>query len=707
MIVLYIIVSVALLVAVAFIINKLTVAEGFDGNLPQQITHNFNPIAVVSATNDVASNELLSAATDSVRIESHSSTTKTLTPSVPSFLAFPAEPNDIAAAKICEAIKQTDVDSCDLLTNAAKQQCGFCLKDGITHDGQPIRGGLYISKADKTSIEALATARGEKPIYKPTILGSATCAPGYFFVNADICKDGAHQLSCAVGGSVSTNGTCGQCVDYPDKFVYVGPQPIKFATILRIIGDGILNVSINGKLNVQTQQLIWSEELSVTLPLLAEGDIITISITKSVKKAVIGQLDNLGPETRGISLDTIIGKSVRRLGTLKSFNVSTTLIKSSAFWMWAGDSDSFVASGPIPATIRNPVYPIDEARCPTGALIMTPAGQQIYNTDPCRGEIPTATCARFLWTSGGCTPDGTGYQMAQSLGSDKGAIAAAVADLVTVQQTGKHSDGRQATRKEIVIATKQCSGQTLSTCDGPFKNTGPHDPECLKEIYENPATYSADYPPCNASGTLNPANKDSDMNRIIMGVDDLRARLRSTQISAATSTNPAQQSDSMKHCYGLKIHGNEQQTCPIVKTLFKVGRRMSIGHVTGEVTKYVRHAGYRFWADLNDNSELMRNDGTFIIRPALWTGASTGSVSFESVNFPGFFIVSPGEQSTLSQARPGSDNTAKSATYIIKLNSDGTFTMSTNGKYFARLPDGRSVGLANIPTSWTIKPALL
>lgn len=705
MIVLYMIISVAVLVAVAVIVNKLTIAEGFEENLSQQLTHVFNPLAttVVSASDANAVNAALRAATDSVRVESHSSTTTMLTPADPSFLAFPVEPADVAAAKVCEAIKQTDVDSCGLLTNAAQQQCGFCLKDGTTHDGQPIRGGLYISKADRTSIEALAAARGEKPVYKPTAIGSATCAPGYFFVGVDPCKDGARQLSCAVGGSVKEDGTCGQCVDYPDNFVYVGPQPMRFDAVLRIIGDGLLTVSIGGRPATQAQRLVWGQEMTITLPQLVEGAVMTVSITESTRKAVVGQLE--AGSSRIVPLDIIVGRNVRRLGTIATAQlpgVSPTRIAPMAFWMWIGDSNTFAASGPVPATVKEPVYPVDSARCPTGALIMTPAGQKIYDSDPCRGATPTATCARFLWTSGGCTPDGTGYATAETLGPDKGTIATAVADLVSVQQSGKHIDGRIATRKEIVVATKQCSGRTLSACDGPFKNTGPQDPECLKEIYQNPATYSVDYPPCAAGGTMNPVTNPQAYTSL-GGINNIRAVLRGIQQNAVAGATPAIQSEAMQQCYGLNIRGNDPQTCPAITTIIKAGRRLSIGLGT----RYVRHSGYRFWADPDDNSDLMHHDGTFTVRPALLTSAAPGAVSFESVNYPGFFIVSPGGQSTLSQAKPGTDATAASASYTMQIGTGGTFTLSTGGKFLALLQDGRSVGLATVPTQWTVKTALV
>lgn len=721
----YVFVSIAILIAIAVIVNRLSAsAEGLQEpfeDLSQQLTQIFNPLAttVVISSDATTINNSLRAATDLVGVESRASTTTMTTPHDPSFLQFPIEPADVAAAKVCEAIKQTDIDSCGLLATAAQQQCGFCLKDGTTHDGQPQRGGLYISQADRRSIEALASARGEKPVYKPSTVGSATCAPGYFFIGPDQCKDGVRQLSCAVGGSVRADGTCGQCVDYPDNFVYVGPQPAQFDAILRIIGDGTLTVSVNSKIIIQSQQLAWGQEMTVTLPQLVEGDVLTVAVSGSSHKALIGQLESVSSATaRTVPLDIIIGKSVRRLGTLATASlpgVSPTTISPNSFWMWAGPdgttaSSSFAASGPIPATVRGPQYPVDAARCPTGALIMTPAGQKIWDTDPCRGPAdgkPTATCARFLWTSGGCLPAGAGYSQAESLGSNVGDVAAAVADLVSVQQTGKHTNGTAATRAQIVTATKQCSGVTLSACDGPLKQTGPQDPECLREIYNNPTTYSADYPPCGPGGSMNPSNPIAiSQYTAFGGVDNIRAELRGIQQNAVAGATPAIQTAAMAQCYGLSIVGNTPATCPAITAIIKAGRRMSIGLVSGPTTRYVRHANYVFWADPDDNSDLMHHDGTFTVRPALFTGAAPGAISFESVNYPGYFITSSGGQSRLSPNQPGNTAAAAAASYIVQIGTGSTFTLSTGGQYLALLGDGRSVGLASAPTQWTAKTAL-
>jgi len=54
--------------------------------------------------------------------------------------------------------------------------------------------------------------------------------------------------------------------------------------------------------------------------------------------------------------------------------------------------------------------------------------------------------------------------------------------------------------------------------------------------------------------------------------------------------------------------------------------------------RYIRHRNYKLYADVNDNSALFKRDATFNVRYGL--GASNGrfGISFESINFAGYFI---------------------------------------------------------------------
>ena len=84
---------------------------------------------------------------------------------------------------------------------------------------------------------------------------------------------------------------------------------------------------------------------------------------------------------------------------------------------------------------------------------------------------------------------------------------------------------------------------------------------------------------------------------------------------------------------------------PIARSAIIPGARISF-KAGISYNRVLRHAGYVFWAHPPDNgpnySPLQRNDATFIVR-APRTGAT--GLSFESVNFPNYFIaVAPGNR---------------------------------------------------------------
>lgn len=63
--------------------------------------------------------------------------------------------------------------------------------------------------------------------------------------------------------------------------------------------------------------------------------------------------------------------------------------------------------------------------------------------------------------------------------------------------------------------------------------------------------------------------------------------------------------------------------------------------VESEPDRFIRHRGFQFWMDPNtDTSDLYLKDSTFIARIGLDAreGASPGSISFESVNYPGYYL---------------------------------------------------------------------
>jgi hypothetical protein len=56
-----------------------------------------------------------------------------------------------------------------------------------------------------------------------------------------------------------------------------------------------------------------------------------------------------------------------------------------------------------------------------------------------------------------------------------------------------------------------------------------------------------------------------------------------------------------------------------------------------EPDRFMRHKNYEFWLDPNtDSSDLYLKDSSLTVRKGL--DGSAGSISFESVNYPGYYL---------------------------------------------------------------------
>lgn len=690
-----VIAAIAAIVAVMIIKNR---TEGFTNVPPTAITSTFNPLASVVVSNDKVAADIntnIQLATNFTGIVAHSSTAASTTEN-PSYLGVSTEPELIKNATTCEAVRFTDINSC----GSIPATCGFCLKGGKTHDGQVGRIGLYLSPAEKAAEDALATAQGRLPRYQPTAVGQATCAPGYFFVNRTECETGAKRVGCEAGGKLDS--TCGQCLNSTGEFVYVGPAPVSFNARLRIITDGTVTVNV-GNTKIGTVSAYWGQETVVSLPGISEGNILTINISGSTHKRCVGQLES-DTGDRKIALDKIVAlptAAIQRYGTLSSA-VHPTMIQN-AFWVWSNDMTATAATfqGVIPVTLAPPAYSEDIKRCPTGPFVMTTAGQKLLDADPCGSGTLTPGCMKYMWTSGGCTDSGKMSAVAAKY-TTPGDFSAAVADMATITTTGKHTDGRDATRDEIVEAAAQCTGQKLSPCDGPFKHTGPLSYECVKSIYKDPTTYDSSIPPCTINGKLYKdivASKDNWKSRKGDTVESIQSLLKWFQQSAAGTypkTTPEMQKASMIACYGVDIVGSEPKTCPVYVPPLSAGKRVSLMINDGS-QRYVRHASFALWVMTNDSGALFQNDGTFTLR----VGSSSGTYKMEAVNFPGYFLTVPdnGSQGRLVSGG-GTD-------FKITTTSTGASLITLpSGKYIAIIQSNQVAASATAAT-WLIKNPLL
>lgn len=688
------IMAIAAITAIVAVMIIKSRTEGFTNVPPAAITSTFNPLASVIVNNDKVAdiNANIQSATNFTGIVAHSSTAASTTEN-PSYLGVSTEPDLIKNATTCEAVRFTDINSCGNIPAT----CGFCLKGGKTHDGQVGRVGLYLSPTEKAAEDALATAQGRPPRYQPTAVGQAACAPGYFFVSRTECEAGAKRVGCEAGGKL--DNTCGQCLNSTGEFVYVGPAPAAFNARLRIITDGTVTVNV-GNTKIGTVSASWGQETVVSLPGISEGNILTINISGSTRKRFVGQLES-DTGDRKIALDRIVAlptAAIQRYGTLSASDHPVMI--QNAFWIWSNDMTATTATfqGAIPVTLAPPAYSEDIKRCPTGPFIMTSAGQKLLDADPCGSGTLTPGCMKYMWTSGGCTDSGKMSAVAAKY-STPGDFSAAVADMTSITTTGKHADGRDATRDEIVEAAAQCTGQKLSPCDGPFKNTGPLSYECVKSIYEDPATYVSNAPKCSSTGIIAPNAANSQIYAKWGGVDGVRAALRILQQTAAglvSDITPDKQSIAMKQCYGVNVVGSEPKTCPAYAPPLSAGKRVSLMINDGS-QRYIRHASFALWVMTNDSGALFQNDGTFTLR----AGSSSGTYRLEAVNFPGYFLTVPdgGSQGRLVSGG-GTD-------FKITTTSTGASLITLpSGKYMAVVQSNQVAASATAAT-WLIKNPLL
>jgi hypothetical protein len=95
---------------------------------------------------------------------------------------------------------------------------------------------------------------------------------------------------------------------------------------------------------------------------------------------------------------------------------------------------------------------------------------------------------------------------------------------------------------------------------------------------------------------------------------------------------------ALLQCYGIRRAASNVSTiteCPL-PPLLTPGRSVSFSPASAP-SQFARHAGFVMWSHGNDGSWLFRNDATFRVLNGL--ANTPGTISFEAVNFPGYYIV--------------------------------------------------------------------
>jgi len=78
--------------------------------------------------------------------------------------------------------------------------------------------------------------------------------------------------------------------------------------------------------------------------------------------------------------------------------------------------------------------------------------------------------------------------------------------------------------------------------------------------------------------------------------------------------------------------------------------------------RYIRHRDFLCWLETDDGSELFEKDATFLVKEPLVVDDTTGFVSYESINYPGFYLRHQNFRLKLSEG-DGSDLFRNDATW--------------------------------------------
>jgi hypothetical protein len=161
---------------------------------------------------------------------------------------------------------------------------------------------------------------------------------------------------------------------------------------------------------------------------------------------------------------------------------------------------------------------------------------------------------------------------------------------------------------------------------------------------------AAPFATCQRTGTLAPKDKSGKINAEAVQLASGKGGVEAIQnfynnvYKAANSkggaaVSSAEHQTAMLQCYGIKRSGAEisevKETC-VKPTLLVIGKRISFSPASN-LSTFARHAGFDMWTHFNDGSPLFRADSSFkVVAPLAGT---PGAVSFEAVNFPGYYIA--------------------------------------------------------------------
>lgn len=436
-------------------------------------------------------------------------------------------PNTFKQAKSCEA-KAPSCAAFDDPNFAAN--CGMSFDiNGISADGKPHIGGLFISPDDRNKQTAAAEAvlnTGGPPydpykVYQPT-LGKSK--PGTFALNKDQCVIVKEKVDCASKQTFSSPN-CTQCYT-SQTFARVGPDTPRIPSVLFLLGNGIVtvttpNTSSAAQISLSQTNLDPNNPIQVNIPGNAEGTVFNIDVQPIANNPltfIAGFIQGQTPRgTFKLDLMSLV-QSDLITNSKPRLNGSITVNGFRCLTLVPGNKQtSMTLSCLMPFSFLS-MYDGDALTCDNGPIITQAASATFLESDPCFGKANQPgnyklECLQTRWVELGGTPQGTGYPSNQTTadalqkdgsgqGLDIDTIVNNLAPKMTSAQTGKDANGKNLSLADWNTASMWATGIPINTpCDGPNKDNGPLSQECLSYLYLNQGVSSH----IGATYTLQPA----------------------------------------------------------------------------------------------------------------------------------------------------------------------------------------------------------
>ena len=484
---------------------------------------------------------------------------------------------------VCENLRVTNENDCDVLGRPEYSECGICHKDGTDSKGNAVRGiGMFISKDDQIRANEVAESTQGVAQYSPTI---GKCDPKNFTMAKNHCKHRLNQLLCESAGAATSANKCAYCFGGQSAgssgLIYVGPKLPAFDAYLNISHPGTTGkwVSITGSRTpldaaqpYDATQILQPQQIRINIK---ENDSVSIALNgmPGVWCAWLSSIDGkrIVPIDVGMSPASIVpGEAAHIAGDKRSPRV-TRVVSPDPRWsafsqsvpanvLWYSRNASFAPntiitfSFQVPATLMDPSPPmvagtgegsvwdglIEYAetlkQCPTGPMIYTENGTAMMNANSCfkaNGSFnPTAHCMQELFLGSGGETAGTLYPK-----TDADAAAMAVHNslddtvtylngLANIAIYGVDANGAPVDFKTFRDASMKMLGRTPGNpCDmdnDPNNGTVNYSPECLDYLWR-----TADKVPGTPEQVFTNANDPANIPYSKCGVNGTMAPLKS------------------------------------------------------------------------------------------------------------------------------------------------------------------------------------